>query len=72
MYMNDLLSLLKLYTTLVNQEMRTSKAEDLVATHAYSAPQLISVEGVREHIEDLVRDDERGAYDSLEDPDDAA
>lgn len=59
--MKDFISLLKLYSTLVNQEMRTSKAADLVPTHAHSARQLPDAKALRKELKAVAHrvDDEQ-------------
>jgi hypothetical protein len=53
-HMKDFISLLKLYSTLVSQEVRTSKTEELEPTHAHSAPQLIDAKALRKELEAVV------------------
>ncbi len=54
--MRDLLSLLKLYLSYAQLEVRTAKADELVPKRAFDSTRLIDVQEIREGIEALVLD----------------
>lgn len=59
-HMRDLLSLLKLYLSYAQLEVRTAKADELVPKRAFDQERLINAKALREEIEALVYSEDEG------------